>query len=64
MTKIEVPAKDGGTKKKYQSVNSYRVEYLTRFCGYEKKDAVKLNTEQKRQKMLDEMFAKAKANIQ
>lgn len=58
MTEIEVPTKSGGTKKKFKSVNSYRVEYLEKFCGYVKNAAKKESAQAKRQKMLDDLFAK------
>ena len=59
MTEIEVPTKDGGTKKKYLSVNSYRVEYLEKFCGYVKTTAKKETAKDKREKMLAAIRAKA-----
>ena len=64
MKKIEVTDKNGNTKMKYQPVNSFRVEYLEKFCGYKKKEAVKLSADDKRRKKLAEMFAQAKAKIQ
>lgn len=63
MKMVECKSKDGTVTQKYQSVNMFRVEYLTRFCGYEKKAAVKLTAEQKRAKMLDSMFNEALAKI-
>lgn len=61
MTEIEVTTKAGVTKKKFLSVNSYRVEYLEKFCGYVKKEAKKKTTKSKREKMLADMIAKAQA---
>lgn len=63
MTKVERKEKDGSVKETFQPVNAFRVEYLTKFCGYQKKNAVKLTAEQKRKKMLDAMFDEAFANI-
>lgn len=63
MKKIECKGKDGSTSKKYQPANMFRVEYLTRFCGYKKKEAVKMTAEQKREKMLNAMFDEAFATI-
>ena len=60
MTEIEV-AKAGVTKKKYLPVNSYRVEYLEKFCGYVKKDAKKETAKSKRENMLAAIRAKAQA---
>lgn len=62
MTEIEVPTKTGTTKKKFLSVNSYRVEYLEKFCGYVKNDAKKETAKGKREKMLAALRAKAQAN--
>lgn len=61
MTEVEVVTKSGATKKKFLSVNSYRVEYLEKFCGYVKNDAKKETTKSKREKMLAAMRAKAQA---
>lgn len=63
MKKVERKAKDGTTTEVYQPVNMFRVEYLTKFCGYEKRNAVKLTAEQKREKMLDDMFGEAFAKL-
>lgn len=62
----KVPRKGNGdtTKEAYQPVNMFRVEYLTKFCGYKKKEAVKLTAEQKREQMLNSMFDEAFAKIQ
>lgn len=59
MKKVECKGKDGSTAEKYQPANMFRVEYLTKFCGYEKKEAVKMTAEQKRERMLDSMFNEA-----
>ena len=64
MTEVEYIGKDGSVKKKFQSVNAYRMEYLTKFCGYVKKEAVKLTAEQKRQRMLDKLFNDDPADTQ
>ena len=65
MKEIECTEEDGSVKKKFKPVNMFRVEYLTKFCGYEKKrKAEKMTAEQKRAKMLDELFAKANAESQ
>lgn len=61
MTEIEVPTKDGGTKKKYLSVNSYRVEYLEKFCGYVKTTVKRETAKDKREKMLAAIRAKAQS---
>ena len=63
MKKVPHKGKDGTTTEKYQPVNMFRVEYLTKFCGYKKKEAVKLTAEQKREQMLDAMFNEAFAQI-
>ena len=63
MKTIERKGKDGTTKQGYQPVNMYRVEYLTKFCGYQKRNAAKLTAEQKREKKLNAMFEEAAANI-
>lgn len=63
MKKVESKGKDGSVTEKYQTANMYRVEYLTKFCGYKKKEAVKLSAEQKRERMLNAMFDDAFANI-
>ena len=58
----KVPRKGKGEA--YQPVNMFRVEYLTKFCGYKKKEAVKLTAEQKREQMLNSMFDEAFAKVQ
>lgn len=63
MKKIERNDKDGSVKQVYQPVNMFRIEYLARFCGYTKRNAVKLTAEQKREKMLNDMFGEAFAKI-
>ena len=60
MKTVEVVDKDGNSKTKYQSPNQFRVEYLKRFCGYEKKTATKRTAEQKRRDMVKAMFDKAR----
>ena len=64
MTKIERKGKDDTVTETFQPVNMFRVEYLTRFCGYKKKEAVKLTAEQKRERMLSAMFDEAFAAIE
>lgn len=64
MKKVECKGKDDSVKEKYQPVNMFRVEYLTKFCGYQKKKAEKLTAEQKRERMLKGMFDEAFAKIQ
>lgn len=64
MKKVECKGKDDSVKEKYQPVNMFRVEYLIRFCGYKKKEAVKLTAEQKRERKLKGMFDEAFAKIQ
>lgn len=59
MKTVEV-VKDGVTKTKYQSPNQFRVEYLTKFCGYEPKKATQRTAEQKRMDMVKAMFDKAR----
>lgn len=61
--KVERKGKDGTTTEMYQPVNMFRVEYLTKFCGYKKRNAIKLTAEQKREKMLDDMFGDAFAKL-
>ena len=61
--KIDRKGKDGTITHAYQPVNMFRVEYLTKFCGYQKKEAVRLTAEQKRERMLDAMFEEAFAKI-
>lgn len=51
-------------KQVFQPVNMFRIEYLTKFCGYEKKKAVKLTPEEKREKMLNSMFDKAMSKME
>lgn len=63
MTEVEVVTKSGAIKKKFLSVNSYRVEYLEMFCGYVKKEAKKESAERKREKMLETIRAKAQAGV-
>ena len=63
MKKVPHKGKGDTTTEKYQPVNMFRVEYLTKFCGYKKKEAVKLTAEQKREQMLDAMFNEAFAKI-
>ena len=63
MKKVECKGKDGSVMEKYQPVNMFRVEYLTRFCGYKKKEVAKLTAEQKRERMLNAMFDEAFASI-
>ena len=63
MKKVESKGKNGSPAEKYQPVNMFRIEYLTRFCGYKKKEAVKLTAEQKRERMLGSMFDEAFAKI-
>lgn len=61
--KVARKGKDGTITQAYQPVNMFRVEYLTKFCGYQKKEAVRLTAEQKRERMLDTMFEEAFAKI-
>lgn len=61
--KVECKGKNGTVTQKYQPVNMFRIEYLTRFCGYKKKKTVKLTAEQKRERMLDSMFNEAFAKM-
>ena len=61
--KVDRKGKDGAVTQAYQPVNMFRVEYLTKFCGYQKKAAVRLTAEQKRERMLDAMFEEAFAKI-
>lgn len=63
MKKVECKGKDGSVTEKFQPVNMFRIEYMTKFCGYEKKKNVKLTAEQKRELMLDSMFNEAFAKI-
>lgn len=63
MKKVERKDKEGTVKEAFQPVNMFRVEYLTKFCGYKKKEAVKLTAEQKRERMLNAMFDEAFATI-
>jgi hypothetical protein len=63
MKKVAGKDKDGNATEKFQPVNMFRVEYLTKFCGYQKKEAVKLTAEQKRERMLSAMFDEAFASI-
>lgn len=62
--KVQCKGKDDSTTEKFQPVNMFRIEYLTRFCGYKKKEVVKLTAEQKRERMLNAMFDEAFAKIQ
>lgn len=61
--KIPCKGKDGSVTEKFQPANMFRVEYLTKFCGYEKKETVKLTAEQKRANKLNAMFDEALAQI-
>ena len=63
MKKVEGKDKDGNATEKFQPVNMFRVEYLEKFCGYQKKKAEKLTPEQKRERMLKGMFDEAFASI-
>jgi hypothetical protein len=63
MKKVERKGKDDSVTETFQPVNMFRVEYLTKFCGYKKKEAVKLTAEQKRERMLSAMFDEAFASI-
>ena len=63
MKMVERKGKDNSVKQMYQPVNMFRIEYLTKFCGYEKKAAIKLTAEQKRQRKLDDMFNEALAQL-
>ena len=63
MKKIERKGKNG-TIMAYQPVNKYRVEYLTKFCGYTKKSTVKLTALERREKYIKDMFAKARADME
>lgn len=63
MKMVERKGKDGSAKQMYQPVNMFRIEYLSKFCGYEKKSAVKMTAEQKRKRKLDDMFNEALAQI-
>lgn len=51
-------------KQVFQPVNMFRIEYLTKFCGYEKKKAIKLTPEEKREKMLISMFDEAMTKME
>ena len=62
--KVDRKQKDGSVTQVYQPANMFRIEYLTRFCGYEKKVAVKLTPEQKKERRLDGMFDKAFALLE
>lgn len=64
MKKVERKGKDDTVTEAFQPVNMFRVEYLERFCGYQKKRAEKLTPEQKRERMLKGMFDEAFAKIQ
>ena len=61
--KVERKKKNGSVTQVYQPANMFRIEYLTRFCGYEKKPVVKLTAEQKRERKLDSMFDEALAKL-
>lgn len=61
--KVDRKGKDNTVTQVYQPVNMFRIEYLTKFCGYQKKNAIKLTAEQKREKMLNSMFDEAFAKI-
>lgn len=50
-------------KVSFQPVNAFRVEYLTKFCGYKKRSTEKLTPEQKRERMLEAMFAEAHSKV-
>lgn len=63
MKQVERKGKNG-TIMAYQPVNSYRMEYLTKFCGYTKKGTVKLTAEEKRKKHIEDMFAAARAKME
>lgn len=63
MKQVERKGKNG-TVMAYQPVNCYRMAYLTKFCGYTKKSTVKLTAEEKRKKKLEDMFAKAIADME
>ena len=60
---VERKGKDNSVKQMYQPANMFRIEYLTKFCGYEKKSAIKMTAEQKREQKLNAMFEEAAANI-
>lgn len=64
MKKVEGKDKDGNATEKFQPANMFRVEYLKKFCGYQKRKAEKLTPEQKRERMLEGMFGEAFAKIQ
>lgn len=63
MKKVQCKGKDDSITEKYQPVNMFRIEYLTKFCGYKKNEAAKLTAEQKRERMLNSMFEEAFAKI-
>ena len=63
MKKVERKDKDDSIKETFQPVNMFRVEYLELFCGYKKRKAEKLTPEQKRERMLKDMFDEAFAKI-
>lgn len=64
MKKVPYKGKDNVTKEKLRPVSHYRVEYLTKFCGYEKPVAAKPSAGQKREDMLLTMFDDAMGSIQ
>lgn len=61
--KVSRTGKDGKTKEVYKPVNMYRMAYLETFCGYEKKKAVGMTADQRRQNMLGKLFDDAFAKI-
>lgn len=57
--KVTRNGKDGTVKESYQPVNMYRVTYLEKFLGYEKKKAATMTADQRREKMLNALFGDA-----
>lgn len=60
---VDRKAKDGTVTQVHQSVNAFRTEYLTRFCGYSKKQTVQRTAAEKREKKMNDMFDAAFAQI-
>ena len=55
---IECKGKNGPIMKR-QPVHKYRSRYLELFCGYKKKEVVKMTAKQKSDKKLNDMFSAA-----
>lgn len=54
--KITRRNRNGEMIDQWQPVNMFRMEYLTKFCGYTKKTRAKMTAEERREKMLDALF--------